>query len=203
MSVGSDDGGWSTRIADHQNTSRKRTSTAASTSSAGVTNTPFVNAAMAAEGTSLVTNLGTAGMGYINGDLTVALARLPLDDWIGVQGDSHWVPTVSPLARQPCSTRGRIRIGLVTAVANPAAQIDFRASPFEGRNQLRVVRPSPSVAALVRRALLRPLPSGFAVLAAVRSSGADAHRCAGHSHFRLRPVQTVCCSSAPDIGVCT
>ena len=34
---------------------------------------------MIAEGTSLVTNhLGTGGVGYINRDLTVALARLPV-----------------------------------------------------------------------------------------------------------------------------
>lgn len=32
---------------------------------------------MVAEATSLVTNLGTKGIGYINGDLTVALSRLP------------------------------------------------------------------------------------------------------------------------------
>ncbi len=55
----------------------------------GQPNSPFVRAAMAAEGTSLVTNLGTAGVGYINGDLTVALSRLPGDEWIGVQADSH------------------------------------------------------------------------------------------------------------------
>ena len=68
-------------------------------------NTPFVNAVMAAEGTSLVTNLGTAGIGYINGDLTVALARLPLDDWIGVQADSHWTADgVSRRVRRRCST---------------------------------------------------------------------------------------------------
>ncbi|MGZ5409906.1 MAG: hypothetical protein ACXWDJ_07910 [Aeromicrobium sp.] len=46
--------------------------------------------AIVAEATSLVTNLGTKGVGYINSDLTVALSRLPVDDWICIQGDSHW-----------------------------------------------------------------------------------------------------------------
>lgn len=36
----------------------------------GEKNSPFVRAVMAAEVTSLVTNLGTHGVGYINGDLT-------------------------------------------------------------------------------------------------------------------------------------
>ena len=38
----------------------------------------------------MVTNLGTAGIGYINGDLTVALTRLPQDDWVGVEAETHW-----------------------------------------------------------------------------------------------------------------
>jgi hypothetical protein len=45
---------------------------------------------MIAEATSLVANLGTQGIGYINGDLTAAFSRLPVDDWICIQGDSHW-----------------------------------------------------------------------------------------------------------------
>ena len=86
---------------------------------------------MVAEATSLVTNLGTEGIGYINGDLTVALSRLPVDDWICIQGDSHWacdgiaVGTATLFDHQ-----GAFGSGMTTAVANPAAQIDFTTRPF-------------------------------------------------------------------------
>jgi hypothetical protein len=54
---------------------------------AGEENSHFVRAVMAAEAPSLVTNMGTRGIGYIDADLTVGLARLPVGEWIGVQGD--------------------------------------------------------------------------------------------------------------------
>jgi hypothetical protein len=38
---------------------------------------------MVAKAASLVTNLGTQGIGYLNGDLTAALARRPIDNRIG------------------------------------------------------------------------------------------------------------------------
>lgn len=134
MSMGSDDGGWSSAIADHQNTSRKRTFNRTVDVVSGASNSPFVNAAMAAEGTSLVTNLGTAGVGYINGDLTVALARLPLGDWIGVQADSHLVADgVGVGTATLFDHAGPFGSGTVTAVSNPAAQIDFANDPFPSR----------------------------------------------------------------------
>jgi hypothetical protein len=132
--VGSDDGGWSNSIADHQNTSRKRFINRSLDVVVGTKNTPFVNAAMAAEGTSLVTNLGSAGVGYINGDLTVALARLPLDQWIGAQGDSHWVADGIAVGTATLFDHaGAFGTGTVTAIANPAAQIDFTNDPFPTR----------------------------------------------------------------------
>jgi hypothetical protein len=132
--MGSDDGGWSYEIADHQNTSRKRFLNRPVAVVSGTKNTPFVNAAMAAEGTSLVTNLGSAGVGYINGDLTVALARLPLDEWIGVQADSHWVADGVGIGTATLFDHaGPFGSGTVTAISNSAAQIDFTADPFPMR----------------------------------------------------------------------
>ncbi|MGV0790904.1 acyl-CoA thioesterase domain-containing protein [Mycolicibacterium sp. XJ1819] len=129
--VGSDDAGWTRSPAAHQNQSRKRFHQNPINVVAGEKNSPFVQAVMVAEGTSLVTNLGTEGMGYINGDLTVALSRLPLDDWICVQGDSHWasdgvaVGTASLFDHQ-----GAFGSATTTAIANPDAQIDFTNRPF-------------------------------------------------------------------------
>jgi hypothetical protein len=136
LRVGSDEGGWSPKISDHMNTSRKRFLNRAIDVIEGAANTPFISAVYAAEGTSLVTNLGTAGIGYINGDLTVALARLPVDDWIFVQGDSHWVADgVSVGSATLFDRTGPFGTGMVTAISNPAAQIDFadeglRSSPL-------------------------------------------------------------------------
>lgn len=132
--VGSDGAGWSQAVREHQNSSRKRTVTRGVTVLGDRKNTPFVNAAMAAEGTSLVTNLGSAGVGYINGDLTVALSRLPVDEWVAVEADSHLASDgVSVGTATLFDSLGAFGSGLVTAVSNPAAQIDFANDPFPER----------------------------------------------------------------------
>lgn len=136
IGIGSDAVGWTSAIADHQNTSRKRFVNRTIDVVENESNSPFVRAAMAAEGTSLVTNLGTAGVGYINGDLTVALSRLPEDDWIGVQADSHLAADgVSVGTSTLFDGSGAFGSGMVTAVANPAAQIDFANDPFPDRTR--------------------------------------------------------------------
>jgi hypothetical protein len=118
--------GWTSEIADHQNAARKRVVIRSVDIVAGQQNTPFVRAAAAAEATSLVTNLGTAGVGYINGDLTVALARLPRSDWICVQADTHFVSEGVSVGTATLSDDiGPCGSGLVTAVSNRHAQIDF------------------------------------------------------------------------------
>lgn len=124
--IGSDDAGWSPVGAEHQNTSRKRVYHSPIDVVGGQDITPFVRAVVVAEATSMVSNLGTKGIGYINGDLTVALSRLPNSEYIGVQGDSHWVSDgVSIGTGTLFDDAGPFGTGLVTAIANPAAQIDF------------------------------------------------------------------------------
>lgn len=133
--VGSDDAGWSGSPGDHQNDSRKRFYNKAIAVVAGEKNSQFIRAVMAAEATSLVTNLGTKGVGYINGDLTVGLARLPVGDWIGVQADSHWASDGIAVGTATLfDETGAFGSGMTTAVANPAAQIDFSNDPFPLRN---------------------------------------------------------------------
>ena len=132
--IGSDEAGWSRAIVEHQNAARKRSLTRAVTVVVGEPNSAFANAVMAAEGTSLVTNLGTAGVGYINGDLTVALSRLPVGDWVGVEADSHVATDgISVGAATLFDSAGAFGTGVVTAVSNPAAQIDFANDPFPER----------------------------------------------------------------------
>ena len=102
--VGSDDAGWTRSPAAHQNDSRKRFYNDGIKVLAEEKNSPFVRAVMIAEATSLVTNLGTHGIGYINGDLTAAFSRLPVDDWIGIQADSHWASDGISVGTATCST---------------------------------------------------------------------------------------------------
>jgi Thioesterase-like superfamily len=135
--VGSDGGGWTRSPAAHQNASRKRFYNDGIKVLAGEKNSPFVRAVMIAEATSLVTNLGTRGIGYINGDLTAAFSRLPVDDWIAVQADSHWTSDgISVGTATLFDHHGAFGSGMVTAVANPAAQIDFSSAsvPLMGLN---------------------------------------------------------------------
>jgi hypothetical protein len=98
---------------------------------AGEVNSPFVRAALVAESTSLVTNLGTAGIGYINGDLSVALARLPVDDRVGVHAEFHVAADGLAVGTSTLFDRlGPFGAGMVTAIANPEAQIDFSTRQF-------------------------------------------------------------------------
>jgi acyl-CoA thioesterase len=129
--VGSEDGGRSRSPGEHQNDSRKSFYKRAIDVVAGEKLSDFVRAVMAAEATSLVTNLGTHGVGYINGDLTVGLARLPVGEWIGVQGNSHWASDgVAVGTATLFDQSGAFGSGMTTAVSNPAAQIDFKNDPF-------------------------------------------------------------------------
>ena len=135
--VGSDEAGWTRSPAAHQNDSRKRFFNDGIRVVAGQKNSPFVRAVMIAEATSLVTNLGTQGIGYINGDLTAAMSRLPVDDWIAIQGDSHWTSDgISVGTATLFDSQGAFGSGMVTAVANPAAQIDFstQSTQLKGLN---------------------------------------------------------------------
>jgi hypothetical protein len=131
--VRSDGLGWTRSIFEHQNRNRTRFLDRPIDVIAGQRNTPFVIGVMIAESTSLVTNLGTQGIGYINGDLTVGLARLPVDDWVGAQADSHWAADGIAVGMATLfDSQGPFGSGMVTAVANPAAQIDFGTTTFAG-----------------------------------------------------------------------
>lgn len=129
--VGSDALGWTRGPGDHQNSSRKRFYNRGIDVVGGQPNSPYVRAVMLAESTSLVTNLGTDGVGYINGDLTVGLSRLPVSEWVGVQADSHWTSDgVAVGTATLFDDDGPFGSGMVTAIANPAVQIDFTGGSF-------------------------------------------------------------------------
>ncbi len=124
--IGSDASAWSQGGTGHQNTARKRVYHRTIDVVEGEQPSPFVRTVVAAEATSLVTNMGTRGIGYINGDLTVGMSRLPVGDYVGVQADSHWCNDgISVGSATLFDDTGPFGTAIVTAIANPAAQIDF------------------------------------------------------------------------------
>ena len=86
----------------------------------GVPLTPFVRAALVADIASPLANFGEGGLDYINADLTLHLARLPVGEWIGVEA-SHRVADagVSVAFCVLHDERGPIGSSTVCAVRNP------------------------------------------------------------------------------------
>lgn len=125
--VGCDTAGWSVLGVEHQNTARKRAYYRGMDVIAGEPVSPFVRAAIVSEAaTNMVINMGTNGIGYINGDLTVTLSRLPVSEFIGVQGDVRLAAAgVATGTATLFDDRGAFGTAIVTALANPAARIDF------------------------------------------------------------------------------
>ncbi|AFA71684.1 protein of unknown function DUF3705 [Gordonia polyisoprenivorans VH2] len=127
-------GEWDSNMGNHQNGLRKRVWTRAAPAVVGAELTPFVRAAISAESTSLICNWGTTGIGFINCDLTVALSRLPRGDRIGVEADSHTEHDgISASTAGLYDVDGMWGIGMVTAVNNAAAEIDFTSVDVRGR----------------------------------------------------------------------
>lgn len=127
-------GAWGSDMKEHQNGARKRLWTRGGTALAGHPVTPFARAVTAAESTSLAGNWGSTGIGFINCDLTVALSRLPVGDRVGVEADSHTeFDGISVSTSGLYDRSGMFGVGMVTAVDNRAAQIDFTSVDVAGR----------------------------------------------------------------------
>lgn len=123
---------WDNNIGSHQNAARKRMWTVPI---GGVTSppSPFVRSVTGAEATSLMGNWGSSGIGFINCDLTVTLARLPVGDRVGLQADTHLeADGISTSTSGLFDEQGRFGTGIVTAVNNAAAEIDFTAAANQG-----------------------------------------------------------------------
>ena len=122
-----DDGtGWSPMGLRHSGTGRKRAYYGGLDAVAGLAATPFVRAAVVAEAAAnLVTDLGGNGIGYINGDLTVALSRLPRGVFIGVQAETQFSENgVSVGSATLFDDDGAFGSSMVTAMASPAGSVE-------------------------------------------------------------------------------
>lgn len=127
---GSDANGWTRHRRDHQSAGRKRIWVGQFDVVAGEPNSPFLTAVTAGELTSMVTNWGSEGVGYINADLTLALSRLPVEREIGIEADQH-IPHdgIAVGTATLFDSKGVFGTGLTTAVANAKRLIDYSRPP--------------------------------------------------------------------------
>lgn len=117
---------WTTDKADHQNASRKRCWRHPYDVVDAERATPFQKAAILSEGTSFLTNWGDEGVGFINADLTVALARLPVSEDMGAEADEHLSDSGVAVGTATMFDRlGVFGVGTTVAVANARRQVSY------------------------------------------------------------------------------
>lgn len=134
---GSDDAAepWSHEMGAHQGAGRKRFWLHPLDVVEGEEASPFQRAVTLAESTSLMAHWGTEGIGFINADLTVALARLPRSADIGIQADEHISDAgVAVGSATLFDHDGVFGTGTVVAVSNAGRQIDFSSRGLVGRD---------------------------------------------------------------------
>lgn len=89
--------------------------------------TPFVRAAVSADLASPLANGSDAGVGYINGDYTLAVARYPVGEWVAVEASQHLA--ADGIALGACTLHdvdGPFGTSTATALANPLLVSDAK-----------------------------------------------------------------------------
>ncbi|MGW5921910.1 acyl-CoA thioesterase domain-containing protein [Nocardia fluminea] len=121
---GSDGQGWSMNMTEHQNDARKRKWVRNIPVVVGEQSSPFCYAAMTGEQTSLVTNWGTEGIGFINTDVSITFSRMPVGDEMGLEAESHLSDDgIAAGAAVLYDEQGAFGICTTTALANARRQI--------------------------------------------------------------------------------
>ncbi|MDO3649475.1 acyl-CoA thioesterase domain-containing protein [Nocardia mangyaensis] len=116
--------GWSPKMTEHQNDTRKRKWVRNIPVVDGEPASPFCYAAMTGEQTSLVTNWGTEGIGFINTDVSITFSRMPIGTDMGVEAESHLSDDgIAAGAAVLYDTEGAFGICTTTALANAHRQI--------------------------------------------------------------------------------
>nr|WP_237088144.1 acyl-CoA thioesterase domain-containing protein [Nocardia seriolae] len=118
--------GWSTAMAEHQNTSRKRLWIHQTDVLAGEPSSPFARAASVGELTNTLTSWGDRGIGFINHDFTMLLSRNPIGAEIGIEADNHTSDCgLAAGAATLYDREGRFGLCVVSAVAHAVAGLDL------------------------------------------------------------------------------
>jgi hypothetical protein len=131
--------GWSQSFPEHQNEHRKSTWQTGLPVVEGERPSGFVAVASLADSASMLLHWGTAGVQYINTDLTLTLARAPYGVEVGlvatdrVEHDGIAVGTVAVLDRE-----GPLGHVTVTALANARRPVDFERVEYTDDGGRRV-----------------------------------------------------------------
>ncbi|RMI33984.1 acyl-CoA thioesterase domain-containing protein [Nocardia stercoris] len=123
------DSGWSPDFAAAQNADRKHVWQNFPPVVEGEAMSPLQRVAALGDSTNMVCNWGSAGVGYINSDMTVTLARLPEGNEVGLQAQDHVAAAGVAVGTATMYDRsGRIGTTIVTCVANARRQIDMASA---------------------------------------------------------------------------
>lgn len=119
---------WSPDFGEHQNAERHEIWNTASPVVLDEPISRFAAAASIADMTNMVTNWGTAGIGLINTDVSLTLARLPVSMEIGLRALDHVQHDgVAVTAAEMFDRDGPIGTTSMTAISNAAHAIDYGA----------------------------------------------------------------------------
>lgn len=126
---------WSDDFAAHQNGGRHATWQTGVAVVAGEERSPFQSVASIADSTSMVTNWGSAGVEFINTDISLALARRPASHEIGLRAVDHLASDGIAVGTAEVFDRaGPLGSATVTALANSRRTVDFARQQFGGDN---------------------------------------------------------------------
>jgi Thioesterase-like superfamily len=133
--------GWSQKFSEHRDSSRKASWNTALPVVSGEKVTPFQAAASVADGGSLVTNWGSRGVEYINTDITLNLARMPVGLEIGLEALDRVEDSGIAVGTAAVFDRaGQLGNVIVTSLANARRTVDFEGVEYtdEGERTTRV-----------------------------------------------------------------
>ncbi|MFB8003915.1 acyl-CoA thioesterase domain-containing protein [Nocardia sp. NPDC056000] len=133
---------WSSSMPEHQNTGRKRLWFDQPQVITDLENTPFVRAAMVGELTNTLTSWSDRGIGFINHDVTILLARLPISPVVGIEADNHISSDgIATGSATMWDTQGRFGISMVGSVAHTAGSLDSASRPEQWTETGRAYQP--------------------------------------------------------------
>lgn len=117
---------WSTDFTAHQNAARHETWNTACPIIIDEPISLFAAAASVADMSNMVSNWGSAGIGFINADISLTLARLPVSMEIGLRALDHVQHDgVAVTAAEMFDRKGPLGTTTLTAISNAANTIDY------------------------------------------------------------------------------
>lgn len=125
---------WTSDFGANQNAERKVSWHSLPPLVAGEPITPFQRAAFLGDATNHVCHWGSAGAGYINTDVTVALSRLPIGHELGLRADNTIAADGISIGSATLYDRtGPVGTCVVTTLSNARRQIDFTTTTAAAR----------------------------------------------------------------------